>query len=208
MSCKVIAALGDSITNGYWDETSAGWFGRLAAKISTERPKSFGFHNLSMDGDRISDAYHRLASEGLSREIDILIINIGGNDLIRSPNSDSQMDSSPHLRAEYWYKLLDLANKNIPQIIVLDILPRYKDDEVGRGWFDAPLHEFNYDRILYNEQIAKICEEKCIPFIQRYDRWAPLDLSGLYEDFVHPNGKGHQLIADEVYEELTKLNIL
>lgn len=220
MPLKIIAALGDSVTNGYWDETFQGWFGRMAAKISAANPPldengkvkrgvaKFGFVNISYDGDRVCDAFHRLASEGLSRDIDILIIKIGGNDLIRSPNSDSPMDLSEHGRAEYWHKLLDLAKKNIPHVIVLGITPRYKDDAVAYGWFDAPMHEYNSDRIEYNKQIAEICAMKNIPFINQWDKWISRDLSKYVVDYDHPNGAGHQLIADEVYEELQKLKLV
>ena len=148
MSYKVIAALGDSVTNGYWDETFQGWFGRLAEKISAAYPQSFGFHNLSQDGDRVSDFFHRFAAEGLSREIDFLIITASGNDLIRSPNTDSPQDLSEHLRNEYWAKLLDLAQKNVSKIVVIDALPRHKDDTIAYGWFNAPMHEPNSDRVV------------------------------------------------------------
>lgn len=208
MSYKVIATLGDSVTNGYWDETFAGWAGRLAAKISATYPKSFGFHNLAQDGDRISDFYHRFASECCSREIDVLILTVSGNDLVRSPNPDSAPDLSEHLRNEYWHKLLDLAQKNVSQIIVLDALPRHNDNIVDYGWFDAPMYEPNSDRVEYNDQVEKICKQYNIQFIRRYDKWAKRDLSKYYADNSHPNGAGHQLIADEVFEELKKLGIL
>jgi lysophospholipase L1-like esterase len=168
----------------------------------------YGFNNISMDGDRVCDAFHRLASEGCSRDIDILFISIGGNDVIRSPNPDSPMDLSEHARAEYWHKLLDLAKKNIPQIVVLGILPRYKDDETAYGWFDAPMHELNADRVAYNDQIARICAENNVPFIKRFDEWAARNLSEYYADTSHPNSAGHQLIADEVFAELEKLGII
>jgi len=221
MPLKVIAALGDSVTNGYWDsETFQGWFGRLAAKILAAYPpldengkvkkgaEKFGFVNISYDGDRVCDAVHRLAAEGCSRDIDILIIRIGANDLIRSPNPDSPMDLSEHCRGEYWHKLLELAKKNIKTIIVLDTLPRYQETEVAYGWFDAPMFEPNADKIAYNEQIAEICKSHNVPFLRFYDRWAKRDLSEYYVDYGHPNAKGHQLIADELYEEIEKLGIL
>ena len=216
MSYKSIAALGDSITNGFWDETFQGWFGRLAEKISKKHPFTgikgkprFGFHNLSMDGDRVCDAFHRLAAEGCSREdFDVLLIKIGGNDVIRSPNPDSPMDLSEHVREEYWHKLLTLAKKNSETVIVLDILPRHKDDTIAYGWFDAPMHEYNADRVAYNDQIANICATQNIPFIRMHDKWAKRDLSKYYVDTSHPNGAGHQLIADEVFEELEKMGIV
>ncbi|MCL2331788.1 MAG: SGNH/GDSL hydrolase family protein [Proteobacteria bacterium] len=208
MSYKVIAALGDSITNGYWDETFAGWFGRMAARISAARPQAFGFYNLSQDGDRICDAYHRLGAELLTRyPADILIIAIGVNDLLRGPDSDSPTDLSPHLRAEYWNRLLDIAQKNIKNIIVLDILP-IREELIPIEESDGNMWWHNADIAEYNDLIAKICRERKIPFVRRYDAWATRDLSKLYADDAHPNGAGHQMIADEVVAELEKLKLL
>lgn len=209
MSYKIIAALGDSITNGYWDETFAGWFGRLSAKISAiTQPQTFGFNNISQSGDRVGDAFHRLGAELLTRdEVDTLIIAIGVNDLVRGPNADSPTDLSRHLRAEYWDRLLDLAQKNVKNIVVLDILPvreelvPYRDDYGDNIWW------MNRDIAEYNDLIAEICAARKIAFVRRYDKWIARDLSKFYADDAHPNGAGHSLIADEVFEELSKLKI-
>lgn len=177
----------------------------MAAKISSTYPKSFGFHNLAQDGDRISDFYHRFASECCSREIDVLILTVSGNDLIRSPNPDSAPDLSEHLRNEYWHKLLDLAQKNIKTIVVLDSLPIREEIE---NEDETDVYQFNKDIEEYNKQIEKVCSEKNIPFIKFYNKWAKRNLADYYVDATHPNGAGHQLIADEVFEELQKLGIL
>jgi len=204
MSYKVIAALGDSITNGYWDETFAGWFGRLAAKISAANQQRFGFSNLSQDGDRICDAFHRVGAELLTRDgADVLLVAIGVNDLIRSPNADSPTDLSPHLRKEYWTRLLDLAQKNAENIIILDVLP-IREELTPRDnlWFR------NADIVEYNDLIAEICAARKIPFVRRYDKWKARDLATLYVDEAHPTGAGHQIIADEIYDELKKLGVI
>jgi lysophospholipase L1-like esterase len=39
MAYKLIGAIGDSITDGFWDDNTAmGWFGRLGSKISAKHP--------------------------------------------------------------------------------------------------------------------------------------------------------------------------
>ena len=35
-----------------------------------------------------------------------------------------------------------------------------------------------------------------------------VNLEKVFHDYAHPNAAGHQLIADEVYEELEKLGFL
>lgn len=209
MPYKIIAALGDSITDGYCDETSAGWFGRMSSKISAAKPGSFGFSNLSQSGDRVCDAFHRLCSELLSRDAaDVLLIAVGVNDLIRGGEADSPTNLSKYLRVEYWNRLLDVAQKNANDVVVLDILPIRQEFFPWRNDDGVNLWWHNKDIVEYNDLIAEICKERKIPFIRRYEKWAGRDLAALYADFVHPNGAGHQLIADEVFEELAKLKIL
>jgi lysophospholipase L1-like esterase len=163
---------------------------------------------MAYDGDRICDALHRFASEGCSREIDILLIAIGGNDLARGPDPDSPMYLSSAASFEYWNRLLILVKKHVEKIIVFDVLPMLMDENHHKGWFDAPMYSYNSDRIAYNDQVAKICESYGIPFIRRYDKWKKLDLSEHYVDSSHPNAKGHQLIADQIFEELEKIGIV
>ena len=205
MAHKVVAVLGDSIAQGYVDETGIGWFGRLAEKISTRG--MFGFHNMSMAGDNVADAYHRFVSECITRDIDILIITIGCNDTVRRGAPDAPMDLSPVLRGRYWKWLLDTARKNIDTVVVFDVMPVREDANNGE-YDDENDHSYNRDIKEYNDFIAGICAERGIPFLRRYDKWAERDLEKYYVDFGHPNGAGHQLIADEVYAELEKLKII
>ena len=209
MSYKLIAALGDSITNGFWDETFQGWFGRLAEKISAQRKQEFGFYNLSQDGDRICDAFHRLGAEMLTRyEVDTLLIAIGVNDLIRGPKTDSPTDLSRHLRVEYWNRLLDVAQKNVKRIVVLDILPVREDMIPYQDDYGDNVYWHNKDIEEYNTLIAEICAQRKISFFRRYDKWKERDLSAFYADDAHPNAAGHQLLADEVHEYLVSEKII
>ena len=206
MSYKVIGAMGDSITNGYWDEEGIGWFGRLGRKILKDFPKQYGFTNISQNGDRICDAFHRLGSDALTRDIDILIVAIGINDVIQRV-SDPVTDMSLALRGEYWRSFLDLAQQNYKQILILDILPvreeLYPVDDSSGAFF----HKNNVS-IEYNQLIKKLCQERNIPFFARYENWKNRNLADFYDDTAHPNTKGHEAIADEVYKELLKIGFV
>ncbi|MCL2439362.1 MAG: SGNH/GDSL hydrolase family protein [Alphaproteobacteria bacterium] len=208
MSYKIIAALGDSITNGYWDSNFSGWFGRLAARLSLERPQAFGFNNCSQNGDRICDAFHRFGAEVMTREVDILLIAIGLNDLIRSSEADSPLDLSPHLRAEYWNRLLDAAAKNCGRVVVFDILPVRENMMPCTEGNGLTMFWKNSDIVEYNDQIAELCASRGIPFVRRYHRWIERDLAHYYFDEAHPNEAGHTLLAEKVYKELTTLGVI
>jgi len=213
MPYKIISAIGDSITQGAFDTLRGlGWFGRLTEKVAARSlstgGNTFCSNNMSMSGDRVCDASHRFAAEAMTRDIGVLIIAIGVNDLVRSPAPDSPTDMSQHLRIECWNNLLDLAQANIPQIVVLDILPVREELMGFKDWVGMPVYWFNKDIKEYNDLIAKICADRGVPFIRRFDKWEKRNPAELYADYAHPNGAGHQLIADEVYAELEKLGIL
>jgi len=209
VSYKIIAVLGASTAQGFWDETGAGWFGRLATKISAEHPFQYGFCNCSVDGDSVADSFHRLNAEVISREPDILIIETGSNDLTRSPDKDSPAALSGYFSTEYWHRLLECAKKNIPNVIVLDVRPRRNDTaSFTGGWSNAVMYKPNSDIAEYNKLLEDVCKKHDVPFIRRFDKWIARDLSKLHHDNSHPNGAGHQLIADEVYEELIKLGVI
>lgn len=208
MPYKIISVLGDSFTQGAFDETGLGWFGRLstmvAAHSAAHGATTFCANNMSMAGDRICDAYHRFAAEALTRDIDVLIIAVGTNDVVRRGGPDAPTDLSPALRGEYWNWLLDMAAKNIPTVLVLDLLPVIEESETDANG----VYDFNKDIEAYNHQIEQICADKGVRFIRRAQNWADRNLSELYVDWSHPNGRGHQLIADEVFAELEKLKLI
>lgn len=208
MSYNIIGVLGDSIANGYFDEEGLGWFGRISQKIAKTFPHQYGFNNMSQAGDRVCDVYHRLLSEASSREIDILIFAVGVNDLTRRNSPNAPEDLSPLLRSQYWDRIFDFSKKYGYKFVVLDILPVIEEggeqyDENGPIYYN-----FNKDIIEYNKLLKEKCQSKGILFIERFDNWQNKNLKDLYFDSLHPNAKGHQIIADEVYAALSDLKII
>lgn len=209
MTYKAIGVIGDSITNGYFDEKGLGWFGRFSQKVAVNFPLQYGFNNMSQSGDRICDAYHRVASETSTRELDILIFAVGINDIVRRGNHNAPEDLSPLLRSKYWNKCFELSQNIKVQTIVLDILPVIETENgVKYDEADPSLFYLNKDVIEYNKILKKNCAERDITFIERYQDWEKRNLKELYQDSAHPNSQGHQLIADEIYEKLIKLKVI
>lgn len=204
---KIIAALGDSVTNGYWDDEGIGWFGRLSKKLLKKYPRQLGFNNISQDADRIYDMYHRLGAECMTREIDILLIFCGQNDLVRSPDINTPTDLSEHLRLEYWHRVLPLAKKHIGTVIVMEMIPQKNSEQASYGWFDAPCYTLEKDIIEYNKKIAEICKQYDVPVIKQFDLWNTPEAKKLYADNEHPNSEGHEFIADTVFDALEKMKV-
>ena len=119
---KNIGMIGDSIAHGYYDENEMGFFARLAKLILENYSGEYVFNNMAQSGDNIADATNRTIYEVLSRQFDLIIVNIGINDLRRRKNSDLQLDFSEGARIMYWNKLLDILAKTGAKIVVMDLV--------------------------------------------------------------------------------------
>lgn len=201
---KSIGMIGDSIAHGYHDEYGLGYFARLAQKILSVHSGEYVFNNMSQSGDNIADATQRAIHEVLSRNFDLILVNIGINDLRRRKDSDLLLDFSEGARKMYWNKLLDILALTKAKIVVLDLTPVIEE----RYSKQATLVRYNADVERYNEIIKEICNNRNIAFFSRYNLWKKRELKDLYKDATHPNAKGHQIMADEIYDYLTTQNFI
>ncbi len=62
--------------------------------IKAQREGAYLFSNMSQSGDNIADATNRAVHEVLSRHFDLIIVNVGINDLRRRKDSDWTLDFS------------------------------------------------------------------------------------------------------------------
>lgn len=201
---KNIGIIGDSIAHGYFDEEESGWVSRLAKLILKDHRGEYVFNNLSQAGDNIADAANRAVFEVLSRHFDLIIVNIGINDIRRRENSNLTLDFSEGARIMYWQKLLDTLSLTHATTVVADLLPIVE----GKYSVEANLIRRTSDVIRYNEIISKICKERHIHFFAQSLKWQTRNVEDLYNDATHPNAKGHQLIAEDMYAYLTEQKLL
>ena len=201
---KSIGIVGDSIAHGFFDEEESGWVSRLAKLILKDYPGEYVFNNLSQSGDNIADAANRAVFEVLSRHFDLIIVNIGINDLRRRKNSNLELDFSEGARIMYWQKLLDTLSLTRATIVITDLLPIVE----GKYSVEANLIRRTSDIIRYNEIISEICKERRIHFFAQSQKWQTRNTEELYQDATHPNAKGHQLIAEDLYTYLKEQNLL
>lgn len=201
---KIIGLVGDSIGHGFFDEQGLGWFARMGEKILEKHGGEFVFNNMTQAGDNVADAYHRAIYEVGSRMFDLILVNVGINDLRRRKNSNMEIDISEGARIVYWNKLLDVLEKSGAKIVVMDLTPVVETKYTE----DASLTRYNTDVKRYNEIIKSICKERNVLLFERFDKWIKRDLNTLYQDATHPNALGHKLMAEEVLEFLEKENLL
>ena len=201
---KNIGMIGDSIAHGYYDEQNLGYFARLAQKILSCHPGEYVFNNMSQSGDNIADAANRAVADVLSRSFDLIIVNVGINDLRRRKDSDLQLDFSEGVRKMYWTRLLDVLALTKAKVVVLDLAPVIEERYIEQ----ASLIRYNSDVEKYNEIIKEICNSRHIDVFSRYNLWKSRNLAELYKDVTHPNARGHQIMADELYDYLTAAELI
>lgn len=207
MGYQAICALGDSITNGYWDEDGLGWFGRLSTKIVKKYPYRFGFNNLAMSGDNAGHVLQRLRMEVPARDPDILLIAVGVNDLIRWHSKDQLTDVLPEVRQQNWQAILAEASAMTKRVMVLGILPidESRMPEIGAL---GPYYNLNQDIEAYNTDLAAWCSAAGVTFFAQYEDAAALDWLSYLHDASHPNAKGHEWLAGRVMQKLEELKWL
>jgi len=206
MSYKVICALGDSITAGYWDEEGCGgWFGRLQRLVVPAYPFQFGFHNCAKDGDRSPEMLLRMQSELISREPNCLIIAAGTNDILRWHTPDGPTDFSADYRDEVWQSIISTAQRIVRDILVIGPLPVQEDRFPSTGIFGRQYYQTNQDIADYNALIKAKCDRRSVPYADFTQDFVAGGLGNLLYDSTHPNGKGHQLLAELVLQKIKSI---
>jgi len=210
---KSIACLGDSITQGYFDEDGLGWVARLGQLLNQDKPLSYNKRSFGVSGDTVVDAWHNLLSQVTHNNPDILIIKIGVNDVcIREGVEPESFQVSRADRITTWQKILHHAKTKNYKIMVIGPLPVEQDVIRFKAWEDEKVfgqESFRYEQSAikqYNDDLEKLCMDEKIPFIRLFDIWLSHDnLKSLLIDGLHPNARGHALIAQQVFDKFKEL---
>ncbi len=177
---KHILFLGDSITSGYGLESSQAHPALIQAKIDA-KGWNFKAINAGQSGDTSAGGLNRL-NWLLKNRVDILILELGGNDGLRGLPADT---TKKNLQA-----IIDGTKKKYPaaKIIVagMKVPPNMGADYAKQ--FNATFPE-----------LAKKNRAALIPFILE-------GVGGVRElnlpDGIHPTAKGQERVADNVWQVL------
>ncbi len=203
---KRIICIGDSITEGYLDSKGLGWPGRLALKLSEEKPMHYQVNNLGIGNDHSANVQRRIFGEVCQRTPDFLIIGVGINDMqdliIRNGQSYGTSQSLNWSEMN-WRKILDTVKKQQLITLVWGLLPvdpdfmplKYDPDTYGFEAYDYR----NEDIEAYNKMLQSLCKTYDIPFLDVYNDWQNRNLKDLMDDGLHPNDMGYDLLANQIY---------
>lgn len=182
-SAKTILFLGNSITAGYGLKPSQAFPALIQEKIDSLGWK-FEVINAGLSGETTSGGLRRI-DWLLKKEIDILVLELGGNDVLRGMS-------------------LDLTRKNL-QAIIDRTRKKYPEVKIVLAGMQAPPNlgeEYTAEFQAIYPELAEKNDALLIPFLLEGVGGDPeLNLS----DQIHPTAKGHKIIANIVWKHLKPL---
>lgn len=207
--------IGDSITAGAWDDRG-GWAGRLIGQIlsksKTSEKKHQGFYcmpyNLGISGDTAPDVLRRLEKEVTARvyggaEDDTiqLVFAFGVNDSICDTVAHKNCYADKEFQNDF-HAIMKVAKKFTTNISFLGPLPVDEARVNPVPWVeDRAYTSKNVQH--FNTMIESLCAAHDVAFLSLFDKWNALpDINDYFSDGLHPNSKGHALMAQQIGEFL------
>lgn len=201
-----ICALGDSLTLGYGSSMNPGGYPIYLREklVKAKGIKDVTIEPYGVSGNRSSHLLNRLNDEKLIERIrraDIIIITIGGNDIMKVVKDqffDLELEDFRREGEDYQARLEEIIRK------MKDINPKALIFLVGL--YNPFIHLFGqideFDFILdeWNNLAKSVLKEyNGTYFIPIDEGFASGGVEFLYEDYFHPNDRGYQYIADQIY---------
>lgn len=167
---ETIVCFGDSLTSGIGASKGMDYPSQLSKMIN--KPVI----NAGVPGDTTAGALRRLQRDVLSKDPDIVMITLGGNDLKNGVSKDTAFDNL--------LKIVDAIQENGAKVIIGGIKFPFRDRGYGKGYQD----------------LADQTGATLIPDIF-YDI---MGKQKMMSDPIHPNDAGYTLMAQRFYEALVR----
>lgn len=205
-----VLVFGDSIAQGFYDE-GGGWVNRLRWQYDKtavdnndlDQPTVF---NLGVSGDRSEHVAARIESEIVARSRSddrVVVVAVGTNDSIYVGDKH---ESEPETYRQNLATILDIAKGHSSKVLFVGLLP-VVDKLVQPCPWSAEGKSYSTERIkLFDQVLNDFCVENGVSLVSVWDDFeSNPDKESLFFDGLHPNGTGHQLIADIVKPKLEEL---
>jgi acyl-CoA thioesterase-1 len=166
-----VIAFGDSLTQGYKVSPGEGWPEQLSALVG--RP----ILNRGVSGDTTGDALARLERDVLAQDPRIVLVCLGGNDMLRRMPADQQFEN------------LRTIVRRIQARGALVVL-------IGTEGFKILI----LDGVDYGARYEALARETGAVYVPDLMKGVLTDAS-LMADQIHPNGRGYAKIARRIADE-------
>jgi acyl-CoA thioesterase-1 len=178
----VILVFGDSISAGYGIRPEQGWVNLLARRLEQ---KGYGFHvvNASVSGETTAGGLARLPRALERQRPRLLILELGGNDGLRSlPLSSSRANLA---------QMIELARKaGVPVLLLGMRLPPNYGERYTSG---------------FQSMFSDLAQQYQLPLVPFLLEHVALDPALMQADGLHPNEQGQPFLLDNVWPKLEPL---
>ncbi len=206
-----VLVFGDSITQGFWDETG-GWVNKLRQHYDSRQIENLKSHdeptifNLGISADNSANILQRVEPETAVRtrheQSPVVIIQIGINDsCVESGAPQVPLEQYEDNLREITRKLGTLGSKTI--FVGFSCCEESKTTPVSWGEY----YYTNQNIKAYEQTIEKVAKEQDISFIPVFDSFmkAFTQDQSLLPDGLHPSQAGHKVIYEIITRDLITL---
>ena len=174
---KTIMILGDSLSAGYGLNPQQGWVALLQQRLNQQFPKQHKVVNASASGETTSGALARLPKLLQTYKLDVVVIELGGNDGLRG--------QPPQMIQKNLAQLIQQSQQTKAKVVLLGmkIPPNY-----GTAYSKA--FENNYQVLSQQYKI------KMHPFFMN---GIAGNKSLMQKDLIHPNAAAQKILLDNAY---------
>jgi len=201
---KKVIFFGDSITQAAVDK--GGYIVRMDSMLEKKGLKNnYDLVGSGVSSNKVYDLYLRMDEDVLSKNPDVVIIFIGVNDVWHKRSMGTGTDADKFQKF-YNAILKKLSDKNIKAILCTPAAIGEKTDLTN---------ELDGDLNKYSNIIRNIAAKNNLPLVDLRKIFLAYNIKNnpenkdrgiLTGDGVHLNAIGNQLVAEEMWNEISKLN--
>ena len=197
-----IVAFGDSITLGVRKDGSLRqeqtWRTALAKRLNAADKERWEIVNAGIGGNTTADGITRFEADAIARKPDIVTLMFGVNDAAMLSFPEFKPIPTPRVALAQYKKnlaaMIARARKAGARVILMTPCP------MGNKYFNKHLepyksHDKNYVLRSYAQAARETAAELGVELLDVWTRFMQEGMNELLPDGVHPNPRGHQVIA-------------
>ena len=201
-----IVAFGDSITLGVRTDGTLreeqAWRAVLSKRLNAAGGGPWEIINAGIGGNTTADGIKRFEADALANKPDIVTLMFGVNDAAMLSFPEFKPIPGPRVPlAQYRKNLAEMihrARRTGARVILMTPCP------MGNKYFNKHLepyksHDKNYVLRSYARAAREITAELGVELVDVWTRFLQEGMNELLPDGVHPNPRGHEVIAKMLY---------
>lgn len=205
-----INILGDSITEGLFASSKEKGYVNQLAKLLNAEIRNYGKCGTRMtrrpmcySDNPCDDLYFVTRVKSMNHDADYMIVFGGTNDYGRTNAPLGKMgDKTVDTFYGAMYLLIEALLKHYEKEQIIFISPLYREDEDQEFDVGKPNYRGSLSRI--REAMKELCDEYQIDYLDIKDKIGKAEKNPLLEDGLHPNDKGHLLLAELIRDYIVK----